>query len=208
MLTYTLKKTPGHPLYEQLYQSIRDDIAAGRLPAGSRLPSKRVLAAHLGVSVVTVESAYAQLLAEGKPFPHPAGELVVTPHPGEMARLTGLSAAALAADREDIALRYAKAWNAVVVLKGARTVVASPDGRVCVNPTGNPGLARGGSGDVLAGMLAALLACGLSAYQAAACAVYLHGAAADRAAAKRGEYGMLPHDILPELGALFAENQR
>ena len=65
MLTYTLKKTPGHPLYEQLYQSIRDDIAAGRLPAGSRLPSKRVLAAHLGVSVVTVESAYAQLLAEG-----------------------------------------------------------------------------------------------------------------------------------------------
>ena len=153
-------------------------------------------------------NAAAQLLAEGKPFPHPAGELVVTPHPGEMARLTGLSAAALAADREGIALHYAKAWNAVVVLKGARTVVASPDGRVCVNPTGNPGLARGGSGDVLAGMLAALLACGLPAYQAAACAVYLHGAAADRAAAKRGEYGMLPHDILPELGALFAENQR
>ena len=77
-----------------------------------------------------------------------------------------------------------------------------------MNPTGNPGLARGGSGDVLAGMLAALLACGLPAYQAAACAVYLHGAAADRAAAKRGEYGMLPHDILPELGVLFAENQR
>ena len=146
--------------------------------------------------------------SEGKPFPHPAGELVVTPHPGEMARLTGFSAAELAADREGIALRYAKAWNAVVVLKGARTVVASPDGRVCVNPTGNPGLARGGSGDVLAGMLAALLACGLPAYEAAACAVYLHGAAADRAAAKRGEYGMLPHDILPELGALFAENQR
>ena len=153
-------------------------------------------------------NAAAQLLAESKPFPHPAGELVVTPHPGEMARLTGLSAAELAADREGAALRYAKAWNAVVVLKGARTVVASPDGRVCVNPTGNPGLARGGSGDVLAGMLAALLACGLPAYEAAACAVYLHGAAADRTAAKRGEYGMLPHDILPELGALFAENQR
>ena len=151
---------------------------------------------------------FKQQLAEGKTLPHPAGELIVTPHPGEMARLTGLSAAALATDREGIALRYAKAWNAVVVLKGARTVVASPDGRVCVNPTGNPGLARGGSGDVLAGMLAALLACGLPAYQAAACAVYLHGAAADRAAAKRGEYGMLPHDILPELGALFAENQR
>ena len=171
---------------------------------------QQLLPGFAGAAVLDADglNAVAQLLAEGKPFPHPAGELVVTPHPGEMARLTGFSAAELAADREGIALRYAKAWNAVVVLKGARTVVASPDGRVCVNPTGNPGLARGGSGDVLAGMLAALLACGLPAYQAAACAVYLHGAAADRAAAKRGEYGMLPHDILPELGALFAENQR
>ena len=178
--------------------------------AETRTLVKKLLTGFSGSAVLDADglNAAAQLLAEGKPFPHPAGELVVTPHPGEMARLTGLSAAELAADREGIALRYAKAWNAVVVLKGARTVVASPDGRVCVNPTGNPGLARGGSGDVLAGMLAALLACGLPAYQAAACAVYLHGAAADRAAAKRGEYGMLPHDILPELGALFAENQR
>ena len=143
---------------------------------------QQLLPGFAGAAVLDADglNATAQLLAEGKPFPHPAGELVVTPHPGEMARLTGLSAAALANDRAGIALRYAKAWNAVVVLKGARTVVASPDGRVCVNPTGNPGLARGGSGDVLAGMLAALLACGLPAYQAAACAVYLHGAAADR----------------------------
>ena len=129
---------------------------------------QQLLPGFVGAAVLDADglNATAQLLAEGKPFPHPAGELVVTPHPGEMARLTGLSAAALATDREGIALRYAKAWNAVVVLKGARTVVASPDGRVCVNPTGNPGLARGGSGDVLAGMLAALLACGLPAYQA------------------------------------------
>ena len=96
----------------------------------------------------------------------------------------------------------------MVVLKGSRTVVAAPDGRACVNPTGNPGLARGGSGDVLSGMTAALLACGLPAFEAAACAVYLHGAAADRAAAVLGEYGMLPHDILPQLGRIFAEHQR
>ena len=119
----------------------------------------------------------------------------------------GLNAAARLLG-EGTALRYAQAWNAVVVLKGARTVVAAPDGRVCVNPTGNPGLSRGGSGDVLAGMTAALLACRLPAYEAAACAVYLHGAAADRAAAVHGEYGMLPHDILPELGRMFAEHQR
>lgn len=153
-------------------------------------------------------NAAARLLAAGKPFPHPAGELVVTPHPGEMSRLTGLPAAEIAAHRQDIALQYARAWNAVVVLKGMHTVVAAPDGRCRVNPTGNPGLARGGSGDVLAGITAALLGCHLPAFEAAACAVWLHGAAADRAAAKRGEYGMLPHDLLPELGALFAEHHR
>ena len=153
-------------------------------------------------------NAAAQLLAGGRDLPHPAGELIVTPHPGEMARLTGLPAAQINADREGTARQYAQAWNAVVVLKGARTVVAAPDGRMLVNPTGNPGLARGGSGDVLSGMTAALLACGLPAFEAAACAVYLHGAAADRAAAEHGEYGMLPHDILPELGRLFAEHQR
>ena len=153
-------------------------------------------------------NAAAQLLAGGRELPHPAGELIVTPHPGEMARLTGLPAAQINADREGTARQYAQAWNAVVVLKGARTVVAAPDGRMLVNPTGNPGLARGGSGDVLSGMTAALLACGLPAFEAAACAVYLHGAAADRAAAEHGEYGMLPHDILPELGRLFAEHRR
>ena len=171
---------------------------------------QQLLPGFAGSAVLDADglNAAARLLAEEAAFPHPAGELIVTPHPGEMARLTGLSASQINADREGMAMRCAQAWNAVVVLKGARTVVASPDGRVCVNPTGNPGLARGGSGDVLAGMLAALLACGLPAYEAAACAVYLHGAAADRAAAKRGEYGMLPHDILPELGRMFAEHQR
>lgn len=96
----------------------------------------------------------------------------------------------------------------MVVLKGAQTVIAAPDGRCRVNPTGNPGLSRGGSGDVLAGMTSALLACGLPAFEAAVCAVYLHGAAADRAAAVHGEAGMLPHDLFAALGTLFAENDR
>ena len=178
--------------------------------AETRALVQQLMPGFAGSAVLDADglNAAAQLLAEGGSLPHPARELVLTPHPGEMARLTGLSAAAIAADREGIAQRYARAWNAVVVLKGAHTVVACPEGRLYVNPTGNPGLARGGSGDVLAGMLAAFLACGLPACEAAACAVYLHGAAADRAAAKHGEYGMLPHDILPELGALFAENER
>lgn len=178
--------------------------------AETRTLVQTLLPGFAGSAVLDADglNAAARLLAEEAAFPHPAGELIVTPHPGEMARLTGLSASQINADREGTALRYAQAWNAVVVLKGARTVVAAPDSRVCVNPTGNPGLSRGGSGDVLAGMTAALLACRLPAYEAAACAVYLHGAAADRAAAVHGEYGMLPHDILPELGRMFAEHQR
>ena len=178
--------------------------------AETRALVQTLLPAFAGSAVLDADglNAAAQLLAAGEAFPHPAGELIVTPHPGEMARLTGLSAAQINADREETARTYAQKWNAVVVLKGSRTVVAAPDGRACVNPTGNPGLARGGSGDVLSGMTAALLACGLPAFEAAACAVYLHGAAADRAAAVLGEYGMLPHDILPQLGRIFAEHQR
>ena len=178
--------------------------------AETRVLVQRLLPGFAGSAVLDADglNAAAQLLAEGWAFPHPAGELIVTPHPGEMARLTGLSAARINADRAKTAQLYAQKWNAVVVLKGSRTVVAAPDGRVCINTTGNPGLARGGSGDVLAGMTAALLACGLPAFEAASCAVYLHGAAADRAAALCGEYGMLPHDILPQLGRMFAENDR
>ena len=178
--------------------------------AETRTLVQKLLPGFAGSAVLDADglNAAAQLLTEGKTLPHPAGELIVTPHPGEMARLTGLSMAEISADRENIARQYAEKWNAVVVLKGSRTVVATLDGRACVNPTGNPGLARGGSGDVLAGMTAALLACHLPAFEAASCAAYLHGAAADRAAALCGEYGMLPRDILPQLGRMFAENQR
>lgn len=155
-------------------------------------------------------NAAASLLASGEPLPRPgAGRpLVVTPHPGEMARLTGLSVAQIEADREGTARRFAQQYGCVAVLKGHRTLIAAPDGTLWRNTTGNAGLARGGSGDVLAGMTAGLLACGLPAADAAACAVWLHGTAADRAAQRRGEYGMLPQDLFAELGRLFAENER
>ena len=177
--------------------------------AETRMLVGKLLPGFAGSAVLDADglNAAADLLQTGK-LPHPQGDLILTPHPGEMARLTGCSAADINADREGTALRFAKAWDAVVVLKGARTVIAAPDGRCAVNPTGNPGLARGGSGDVLAGMTSALLACKLPAFEAAVCAVYLHGAAADRAAAKHGEAGMLPHDLFAELGGLFAANGR
>lgn len=178
--------------------------------AETRALVKMLLPGFSGSAVLDADglNAAADLLPYMGKMLHPKSELILTPHPGEMARLTRLSSSEISMDRKEIAIQFAKAWNAVVVLKGAHTVIAGPDGRCAVNPTGNPGLSRGGSGDVLAGMTSALLACGLPAFEAAACAVYLHGAAADRAAALHGETGMLPHDLLDALGTLFAENGR
>ena len=138
----------------------------------------------------------------------PGLPLILTPHPGEMARLCGLTTAEVNAGREGIAAGYARAEDCVVVLKGHRTIVAGPDGEVFVNPTGNPGLSRGGSGDILAGMIAGLAAQGLSPLDAAVCGVWLHGAAADQCAKRLGQYGMLPHDLFADLGAIFAAGER
>jgi len=124
-----------------------------------------------------------------------AGPLVLTPHPGEMARLLGLSAAEIQADRVGAARRLAADWGQVIVLKGARSVIASPDGRVLINPTGNPGLASGGSGDVLTGIIGALLAQGVKPLEAAAAGVFVHGLAADLLAADLGGRGFLAGQV-------------
>lgn len=135
-------------------------------------------------------------------------DTVLTPHPGEMARLLGTTVSAVQADRPGAAVQCARRFNCVAVLKGTATIVAAPDGQMIQNTTGNPGLARGGSGDVLAGMLAALLAQGLPAFDAALCAVWLHGAAADACAARTSQMTMLPHDILADLGQILGDAGR
>lgn len=125
---------------------------------------------------------------------------VLTPHPGEMARLAGVPVHEVQRDRIALARRFAVEHEVTLVLKGAGTVVAGPDGVVYVNTTGNPGMATGGAGDVLAGMLGSLLAQGLDAAQAAACGVYWHGAAGDRAAARRHTPGsLIAGDIIAAL---------
>jgi NAD(P)H-hydrate epimerase len=124
---------------------------------------------------------------------------VLTPHLGEMRRLTGLDTAALEATRIDAAREWAGRWRAVVVLKGAPTVTAAPDGRVTVNPTGNPGMATAGTGDVLTGAIAALIAQGLDPYDAARLAAYAHGMAGDMVAAERGPNGMAAGDVAEAL---------
>lgn len=124
---------------------------------------------------------------------------ILTPHLGEMQRLTGQSPAELEARRIDAAKGWAQRWGAVVVLKGGPTVIAAPDGRVSVNPTGGPSLATAGTGDVLTGTLVALLAQGLAPYDAARLAVYVHGAAGDLAATQRGETGVCASDVVEQI---------
>jgi len=127
---------------------------------------------------------------------HPA---VLTPHPGEMARLTGLSVAEIQVDRFGTTQRAAAEWQKVVVLKGAYTVIAAPDGQTKLNPSANPGLASAGTGDVLSGAIAGLLAQGLSPFTAACCGVYLHSMAGEMVREQVGDAGLLAGDLLPVL---------
>lgn len=121
---------------------------------------------------------------------------VFTPHPGEFARMFGQRPTHALADRKKKVLAAAKNYRATIVLKGYRTVVADPSGKVYVNLTGNPGMASGGSGDVLTGVIAALLGQGFSPYDAARFGVYLHGLAGDLAQKKTGEVSLAARDIL------------
>ena len=126
-------------------------------------------------------------------------EIILTPHPGEMARLCGVTTAEIEQNRIYYASKTAKELNVILVLKGANTIVALPDGKIFFNTTGNPGMATGGSGDVLAGIMVSLLAQGMACEEAAKSAVYIHGAAGDLAAKQFGEMGMLPSDIINNL---------
>jgi hydroxyethylthiazole kinase-like uncharacterized protein yjeF len=128
----------------------------------------------------------------------PAGR-VLTPHPGEMARLTGKPASARQEDRLELAVNAAREWKAVVVLKGARTVVAAPDGLVSVDPHEVPALASGGTGDVLGGIIAGFIAQGLDPFTASVSGVYVHAEAGRRIAARIGDAGLLASDLLEEI---------
>lgn len=130
--------------------------------------------------------------------------LLLTPHPGEMARLCGTTTAEVQADRIRLAARKASEWRVAVLLKGARTVVAGPGAPPAIIPTGNPGLATGGTGDVLAGLCGALLAGGLAPLDAGRVAAWVHGRAGDLAARRLGQRGLLAGDLGEAIGAVWA----
>ncbi|MHC1693935.1 MAG: NAD(P)H-hydrate dehydratase [Eubacteriales bacterium] len=131
--------------------------------------------------------------------------VIITPHPGEMSRLCGRSVVQIQNDRINTARAFSEEHGCVTVLKGARTVIASPDGRLCVNPTGNAGMARGGSGDVLAGVIASLAAQGIDPFEAAVSGVYVHGLAGDMCRDEVGMYGMTAGDIAAYIPRAFKE---
>ncbi len=190
----------ARPRLERLLSG-KDALVVG--PGLSTHPETAALVRSLlpGVRIPTVIDADGLNILVGKLgfLKKTARPPVLTPHPGEFGRLLGRSVPEVLNDRLALASRFAAEHRVLLVLKGYRTLVAGPDGRVSVNPTGNPGMATGGSGDVLSGLLGAFLAAEKNAFGAAVASVYLHGAAGDIAAAELGQRAMVAGDILKAL---------
>jgi hydroxyethylthiazole kinase-like uncharacterized protein yjeF len=161
----------------------------------------RFLLREVALPAVVDADALTCIAADGAALSGARAHAVLTPHPGEMARLLASATASIQADRVATARSYATHNGCVLVLKGARSVIAAPDGSVWINPTGNPGMASGGMGDALSGILGALLAQGLSPAEAACLGVYVHGEVADHVAALRGQIGLLASDVIEGVSA-------
>lgn len=175
-----------------LGRSRKTDIRTVRLLPGIKVPL------ILDADGINAAAEHIHVLATRR------GRLtVLTPHDGEFLRLA--QGKAIGPDREEAASSFAREFGCVLVLKGHRTITAFPDGDTFVNTTGNPGMAKGGSGDVLAGMILSLLGQGIQAKQAIPAGVWLHGRAGDLAAERFGEYGMTPEDLLQAIPAAILD---
>ncbi|MFH2137572.1 MAG: NAD(P)H-hydrate dehydratase [Candidatus Omnitrophota bacterium] len=130
---------------------------------------------------------------------------VITPHPGEMGRLLGVSSQRIQKNRRKLAKSFSCRYNMITVLKGQGTIIASPDARIAVNTTGNPGMAKAGTGDVLTGIIAAFLAQGQDSFEAVRLAVYIHGLAGDIAVKEKGQISLLATDIIDKLPQAFKQ---
>ena len=130
---------------------------------------------------------------------------MLTPHPGEMARLLDCSVTDIEENREETAVRFAKKYGVTLVLKGHHTIIASPLGEIHVNESGNSGMATGGMGDVLSGVIGSFIGQGLNPYHAALLGVFLHGLAGDMAASEIGKFGMIAGDVLMRLPKAIAQ---
>ena len=176
---------PGIARGVETHRLLADFLAELSCPAVIDADALNAIAGHL------------EVLGQAK------GGLVLTPHPGEMSRLVGLTTAEVQQNRVSIARSFAKDHGVVLVLKGARTLISRKDGTVFVNATGNAGMATGGTGDVLSGLIGALLAQGLSTEDSAVVGAWVHGAAGDVAREARGEMGLIASDVVAGIGELW-----
>jgi hydroxyethylthiazole kinase-like uncharacterized protein yjeF len=187
------------PQFER-YNVLLLGCGIGQSPSVTELVSTIILSRQCALPSLIIDADALNILAQ---IPHwwqrLSGDAILTPHPGEMARLTGLSVAEVQSDRVNIARRVAREWQKTIVLKGAYSVIASAKGEIKISPVAHPGLASAGTGDVLAGTIAGLVAQGLSFFDAAALGVYLHGRAGEAAGDRLGDTGMIAGDLLPEL---------
>ena len=211
-MTEPLDETPSGAVHfaalDRLFELDADVIAVG--PGIGRDPGTVAfvhgLLERAGVPVVIDADALNAFVGEPDRLTGRDGvDVIVTPHPGEMGRLLGVAIESVQHDRLGHARRFASAHKAHVVLKGHRTIVANPEGRTFVNLTGNPGMATGGTGDLLTGMIAAWVAQLLDAEAACNLAVYLHGSAGDMAAAESGDVALIASDIGTRLGPALQE---
>jgi hydroxyethylthiazole kinase-like uncharacterized protein yjeF len=193
----------GHTAYESILSQMASAEVGVVGPGLGRDSSTWQLVLDLAIHAscpLVIDADGLNALADS---PRSKGKLgagrVLTPHPGEMARLTGKPIAAIAADRKTAAQNAAREWGAIVVLKGAHTLVAHPDGRTSEDPHEVPALATGGTGDVLAGIIGGLIAQGSDPFTAAVTGVYIHAAAGRRISQRLGDSGLLASDLLLEI---------
>ena len=181
----------GLGLQENAYQVLQQQLA---------FPQPKPLL--LDADALTLLAHYPELAQAARHYPH----LIITPHPSEAARLLHTTTSQIQADRLNAVKKLAEQFQAIAVLKGHQTLIATPDGNIYQNQSGNAGLATAGSGDVLCGMMGALLAQGIAPYEAAQCGIWLHGAAADALKTLYvGEIGMLSGEIV--LAARWLRNR-
>lgn len=211
VMTMPLAETPEQSISADAYRQIKKNftrfnavaVGPGMSEHTSTQKFIRTLVAECPIPMVIDADGLNALAGHGNILRRSSTPKVLTPHPGEMARLTGEKKKTIESDRKKAAVEFTRQSNCVVLLKGHRTVVASPSGKTYINLTGSPGMATAGSGDVLTGMIAAFLGQGLSAFDAAKWGAYLHGKAGELAARAKTPTAMIASDIIEFIPEVF-----
>jgi len=214
-MTLPLKETLAHTVSLEAEDDILDFISDKQCFAigpglSTHAETKELVRRIVGKSSVpmVIDADGLNAIADSLEVLENAGApIVLTPHPGEMSRLAGTSVTDVQANRIEVAQEFSRRYGVVVVLKGFHTIVASPDGRVAINTTGNPAMASGGMGDVLTGLIGAFICQGLSPFDAACVGVYVHGKAADDVVSSRkwGTRGLIATDLLEKVPEIIRE---